>query len=290
MVYLKDDYKQDKNKAQYIKNKLEYTLLRDVINDCNIYYDPANVNSQTNLDSDKDLVEVYNMFNDVEENDIDESIPWIIRFTFNKEIMMESGIVMEDINMAILNWAYISGDMDRIKYIYSDDNSKKELIGRLSIQGVNITESMNGLSDQSDVISSLKNISEELINNMIIKGIKNITNIVMSNIPYTQYINGTLHNSKQWLLETDGTNLLEILIDPYVDETSTISNDINEIYKLLGIEAARTMLIEEIDGVVKYEGEYINNRHIDLLCDTMTSKGYITSINRQGINREMLVL
>ena len=70
----------------------------------------------------------------------------------------------------------------------------------------------------------------------------------------------------------------------YVDIENTLSNDILEIYSLFGIEAARSVLIDEIVGVVKHEGEYINSRHIELLCDMMTSRGELFSINRQGIN------
>ena len=70
-----------------------------------------------------------------------------------------------------------------------------------------------------------------------------------------------------------------------MDVSNTLSNDINEIYELLGIEAARSILIEEIIGVISEGAGYINSRHVELLCDTMTSKGFITSINRQGINR-----
>ena len=33
------------------------------------------------------------------------------------------------------------------------------------------------------------------------------------------------------------------------------------------------------------DASYINNRHIELLCDIMTNRGYLTAINRQGINR-----
>ena len=71
----------------------------------------------------------------------------------------------------------------------------------------------------------------------------------------------------------------------YVDYKNSFSNDIIEIYNVLGIEAARNILIDEITEVVDHAGEYINMRHIELLCDTMTCKGELTSINRQGINR-----
>ena len=84
-------------------------------------------------------------------------------------------------------------------------------------------------------------------------------------------------------LETDGTNLLDVLNNEYIDVDNTFSNNIIEIYSLFGIEAARYLLIDEIINVVKHEGEYINTRHIELLCDIMTSRGELLSINRQGI-------
>ena len=200
--------------------------------------------------------------------------------------MIEQGIIMEDINMAILEWANKAGDIDKIKYIYSDDNSN-ELIGRISINTMisDQGDMLNGLKDQSDIISIIKKLSEELLNDIVIKGVKNITNIVMSNNNTITITNDEIMNEKMWILETDGTNLLDILLEPFVDIRNTVSNDINEVYKLLGIEAARGLLITEIKDVINEGAGYINYRHIELLCDTMTSKGFITSINRQGINR-----
>ena len=103
-----------------------------------------------------------------------ETSPWIIRFTFQKEKMMEKGIIMEDVYISLMNY-----DNERIKFVFSDDNSK-ELIGRISIiTDMKGTEKdlFNGLLDQSDIISAFKNIEDALINNVVIKGIKNITNI-----------------------------------------------------------------------------------------------------------------
>ena len=87
-------------------------------------------------------------------------------------------------------------------------------------------------------------------------------------------------DAKTWVLECDGLNLISLLNSEYVDEVNTISNDIHEIKNTLGIEAARESLIEMMDDLFE---EYINNRHICLLCDIMTNKGFITPINRQGM-------
>ena len=97
---------------------------------------------------------------------------------------------MEDIELSILEWANRSGDLDRIQYVFSDDNSN-ELIGRLSVNGLDNKgdESFNGLKDQSDIISSLTSLSEDLLHKVIIKGVNNITNIVMNEIKSSEYIN-----------------------------------------------------------------------------------------------------
>ncbi len=99
------------------------------------------------------------------------------------------------------------------------------------------------------------------------------------------YKENEIVQDKTWILETDGVNLLDVFNSSYVDFVNTYSNDIIEVYDCLGIEAARQLLIEQITEVIEYEGSYINDRHIELLCDIMTNKGILTAINRQGINR-----
>ena len=51
-IYLKEEYNNDKNKCNYIKNRLEYTKLNDIIVNSEIHYDPGNNNYDTNIDAD----------------------------------------------------------------------------------------------------------------------------------------------------------------------------------------------------------------------------------------------
>jgi DNA-directed RNA polymerase II subunit RPB1 len=276
-IYLHREYAVDKNKAQFIKNKLEFTRFRDIVLTCKIYYEPNN--NSTLVEEDVGLVKLYKMFKDFENEDI-EFIPWIIRFTFDKEKMMDSGLVMEDINFMFLKWAELGDEIDRIKFVYSDDNAK-ELVGRLSIATNDEDEYINGISDQSDIISSLKDITEEFMNENIVKGIHGILNIVMSQDTVSIMKDNEITTEKLWKLETDGTNLLSIMNCDYVDELKSFSNDVNEIYSLLGIEATRNHLIGQM---VEVFDEYINMRHINLLCEVMTCRGSLVSIDRHGIN------
>ena len=281
-IYLKTQYKKDKNKCNYIKNNIEYTLLKDIVKDSELYYDPKNNgNYDTDIEDDKEFLEMYKYFLDEKLNgkDMSEVSPWVIRFVFDKTKMLDKGIIMEDVYIAI-NTKY----SNNIDFVFSDDNSK-ELIGRISIESdiSGEIDSNNGLEDQSDVISTFKNIKSELLENVVIKGVKDITNVVMSEISTKTKIENVLQDTKEWILETDGTNLIDILALDYVDNTKTKCNDIIETYEIFGIEATRNILIEQLDEVFE---EYINSRHIDLLVDMMTSRGYLISINSQGVNSE----
>ena len=284
-IILKEEFN-DKNKCNFIKNQLEYTTLREIITSSDIHFDPDNNKYETNIEEDKEFLQIYKEFIDIEyESDKEEvkTNPWIIRFEFDKNKILNNGLTMEDIFIAISQ-----NDIEnKMKFVYSDENAKI-IIGRIHIKDSKIVKSdklMNGLYDQTDIINIFKDIEQVLLDNTIIKGIKNITNIIISEEKIDKLIDKELVNQPRWILETDGTNLQDVLISEYVDTTETISNDIIEIYEVLGIEAARNKLIEEITGVVEYEGSYINSRHIELLCDVMTSTGILLSINRQGINR-----
>ena len=58
--------------------------------------------------------------------------------------------------------------------------------------------------------------------------------------------------------------LIEILSHPLVDTTRTYSNDIVEVYNLLGIDAAKSLLLKEINEVIDFSGNYVNYRHLSL--------------------------
>ena len=71
----------------------------------------------------------------------------------------------------------------------------------------------------------------------------------------------------------------------YVDASKTVTNDNNEVLKVLGCEAARQSLINELRFVFSSYGIYVNYRHLCTLVDVMTHRGKLTSITRHGINR-----
>ena len=80
------------------------------------------------------------------------------------------------------------------------------------------------------------------------------------------------------MIETDGVALQKVLGFNKIDFRKTTSNDLIEILKVLGIEAVRMTLINELRFVLNAYGIYVNYRHLSTLCDIMTQRGKIKAI------------
>jgi DNA-directed RNA polymerase subunit A" len=70
-----------------------------------------------------------------------------------------------------------------------------------------------------------------------------------------------------------------------IDPTRTTTNDVKEISKVLGIEAGRQAIVNELYRNLKENGIAIDVRHIMLLADLMAFDGEIRGIVRTGITK-----
>ena len=275
-IFLNDNISTDKNKAKSILTSLEITKLQDILKSINIYYDPDDFN--TNIEEDRELLQIYKTFNELDEVLINKdcSSKWIIRLEMDKEKMVNKDVTMEMIYYKI-NTHYTKSD--DISCIYTDDNSNK-LIFRIRL----IIKKKTDYSKFND-INYLKSIIKTLQEKIIIKGVENINSVSMFKNKKSVLKNKSYVKEEEWVLDTNGINLVEILQDKDVDKHRTISNDIYEVYDMFGIESARNILITELREVISSAGSYVNYRHISLLADIMTNKGILMSIDRFGINR-----
>ena len=214
-----------------------------------------------------------------------EKSKWIIRMTMDRESMLDRKISMDDIHFALKN-IYT----DEVTCMYSDYNSDK-LVFRLRLNNI-ITNSKkkntNSLSlDQSDQIYILKNFQDNMLNNIVLRGVKGLSKVLLRKITDSVIKIDSAYTKKEtWVLDTTGTNLLTALSLDYIDVTRTISNDIQEIYNVLGIEAARVAIFTELSEVLEFDNTYINYHHLIMLADRMTASAKMVSIFRHGINND----
>ncbi|HIP74936.1 MAG TPA: DNA-directed RNA polymerase subunit A'' [Thermococcus paralvinellae] len=87
----------------------------------------------------------------------------------------------------------------------------------------------------------------------------------------------------EYVIYTEGSNFKQVLKVPGVDPTRTRTNNIHEIAEVLGIEAARNAIIEEIVKTMQEQGLEVDVRHIMLVADMMTIDGVVRPIGRHGV-------
>ncbi len=90
----------------------------------------------------------------------------------------------------------------------------------------------------------------------------------------------------EWIIRTEGTNLEAVLTVEGVDHRRTISNDIHEVAEVLGVEAARTVIMRELKRVLDEQGLAVDMRHIMLVADIMTWSGKVKQVGRHGVAGE----
>jgi DNA-directed RNA polymerase beta' subunit len=262
-----------KDRAMKIKNSLEITRLADILESSEIYWDSGN---GTSIEADRKILEIYDKFRPLYDaiNKNHSRSNWVLRMKFNKEKIVANGLRMIDIYTR-LNKIYNK----YIDCVYSDDNAE-ECVFR-----IRLTEYACKDIENKDEIAAIKAMEHNIVYQVLLKGYKGINKVSLNKKKYEKFNveRGEFDKIVEWVLDTDGTNLMEILANPNIDASRTISNDIREIYNVLGVEAARTALAVELTNVIG-EGA-MNYRHLSLLIDTMTYRGGLMSIDRHGINR-----
>jgi DNA-directed RNA polymerase subunit A" len=121
----------------------------------------------------------------------------------------------------------------------------------------------------------------EQLREIVFKGIEDVTRVV---IRKEQVEDPDREVDEEFVLYTEGSAFGDVMDIEGVDASRTTTNNIHEIHKNLGIEAARESIIEETMNTLEEQGlDDVNVRHLMLVADIMTNRGEIQSIGRHGI-------
>ncbi|MEM4541733.1 MAG: DNA-directed RNA polymerase subunit A'' [Desulfurococcaceae archaeon] len=121
--------------------------------------------------------------------------------------------------------------------------------------------------------SKIERLRTRVLQTMV-KGVKGIKKTIIQ------------RRGDEYVIIAEGSNLEEVMKIPGVNWRKIYTNNIHEVEKVLGIEAARMAIIKEIKNTLDDQGLDVDIRHIMLLADIMTWTGHIRQIGRMGIAGE----
>ncbi|HLC50505.1 MAG TPA: DNA-directed RNA polymerase subunit A'' [Candidatus Nanoarchaeia archaeon] len=193
-----------------------------------------------------------------------------IKETTLKDISTEFTINIADLTIEI------KLDKDKMKVIEVTTGKVVDAISK-QLKGYNIRDNketiiLKARSKEDTFNDAYK--TKEKVKEITIKGIKGIMQVL------------PVKREDEFIIITSGTNLADILQLEEVDAYRTTTNNVFEIEQVLGIEAARQAIINEIFKVIESQGLNVDLRHIMLVADTMCISGTLKGITRYGVVSE----
>ncbi|KAK2152800.1 hypothetical protein LSH36_317g01042 [Paralvinella palmiformis] len=219
------------------------------------------------------------------DKDSDPEFARIVKGRIEKTLLGEVSEYIEEVFLPDDCFLLIKLDMDRIKLLkleVSVDSIRESLLlSKLRLKSnqirihssaaLSIVPMETSKSSMYFILQQLK----ETVPKVVIKGISTVNRAV---IHIDEKKGDTTYN-----LLVEGDNLRQVMATVGVKGSETTSNNIYEVEKTLGIEAARTTIIKEIAYTMTSHGMNIDLRHIMLLADLMTFKGEVLGITRYGL-------
>jgi len=278
-IHLRPDIRKSKEEARRLAQELEFTMLKDLVTVSRIYYDPRD--SDTLVSQDEEWLSFFSAFELSEETPAEENkSPWIIRLELDREKMFNKNITMDDISFVLRR----ASAANPVEVAYTDHNST-QMIFRIRLV-LNKTDGKPPLDD----LSIVKQVQNRLLTQTLVRGLPGLRSVSFRLLKDEIFEKNPANDNKyesadQFVLDTFGTNFLDVLVHPDIDGSKLISNHVHDIYENLGIEAARMILFREIFGLFE-QAAPVNYRHVAILCDAMCNRGRMMSADRYGVNKK----
>ena len=206
----------------------------------------------------------------------------MLRVELNQVVMVDKKIKMNEIAAEIAN-EYGSD----LNVLVSNDNAD-DLVVRIRI--VNDVPMIQGVDEHGNTILEdvelgqeddvfLKRLEKNMLQTLRLRGVEDVKKVFMREEKKTIWDDEKgFDRVVEWVLETDGTSLMAVLGIDYVDASRTISNDIVEVFMVLGIEGVRAAILSELRNVISFDGSYVNYRHLACLGKFLSAIFLSTSI------------
>jgi len=224
----------------------------------------------------------------IPEDDIDisQQSKWLLRIILDRKHLLDKNITITEVA------ARIKAEFHpNIAIIFSDENADEQVLRVRFVWDHNL-KSEDDEDDTDRDERWMRKLEKHLLDDVTLRGVRGIerafirTEQKVFELPDESLIlKKDDERCLEWVLDTTGTALADVLTIDGVNTTNTYSNSFIEVLGVLGIEAARAGLLKELGAVLSFDGSYVNHRHMALLVDIMTQRGLLMAITRHGINR-----
>jgi DNA-directed RNA polymerase II subunit RPB1 len=269
-IFVKDEYSDDISTMQQIANEIEMMSLKTFTTRVQVFFE-----SYKNIVHPEYKDETKTLFGSFEKHFVNQKPPtnlikWCVRIELSHSTMIEKTMQISTI------YRKLTEQHPLLYIVYTDDNAEK-IVMRIYMQ--------------KDLFKKDTTIDQHTIHEFIhskllktvIRGVEGIQSAVVLKefVPRSvEQPDGSMKVIRKHIIRTSGTNLKEILNHSMINLSKTSSNSIMEIQELYGIDAARMKLIQCLREL---SGSDINIKHYTLIADTLTFNGFVSNIEKSGL-------
>ena len=206
--------------------------------------------------------------------------PWVARIELDPCVLFQTGLVPADIAakvaLSLPLHASVSDESDPLLLL--------RLRPTLLLPGTT-SFSQGSQEERTALRLSTENLVLKACRNNVLRGLRGISQVSVGTDVVHAVHEGDFARRKVTVLETRGGSFAAALRMSAFETTLCTSNDVHSVYNVLGVEAAASVLFEQIKQTLQFDGSYTNERHLMLLCNFCTSQSTLLPISRHGINR-----
>lgn len=289
-----------RERALEIAYQIECLVLGAVVAVAQIVYDPDDRN--TRVAADVDWLREFHAFQDQFRMDAAAAASstssyaaaaaaaataapmsnWVLRLELDARAMLDKNVSMDDVDFAVSSFL---GE-DGVQIAYADFNGSA-LVMRVRTQALVTSGRLNqtGL-DTSEHLNYLKRAQTALMQNVVLRGVAGITSVTPRKVTNQVFReDGAFVKRDVWVLDTEGSNLPGVLaLDDLIDVRRVQCNDVREVQQVLGIECARSTLLNEF---VEVMGDIeVNYHHLSLFADRTCMTANMVAAVHGGLNSD----
>jgi DNA-directed RNA polymerase beta' subunit len=247
----------------HLARRLEHATLGSAMRSVEVHYVP-DLHAPA-VDRDAAFLEAYWELPDeaLERADRESASPWLVRIELHPDSAVATSLAAR----------LVAGATDRaVLVIAADDNDDARVI---YARECSVSATREGAVEIATKIATVT-----------VSGVSGIRRaLVVESSQPVWHDDGKPSAATTSAIKTEGGSFVAACCVPGVDARRLRSNDVIDVHRILGVEAARETLFREFRAVIEADGSYVNKRHIGILCDAMTYRGDVVSFTRHGLAR-----